>query len=97
MLQSPRKEVEEDEYGMVIEWVRKETNRGGFPAQEAQVRMVRPLMHDLCFGSLSVVAEEEGWGKGTVWAMVGGDEIELKLLRLVRKGWRLVSQCYDWT
>lgn len=66
MLQGRRKEVEEDGYEMEFEWVKKETNRGGFPAQEAQVRMVRPLMQDMCFGSLSLVAEEEAWGKGTV-------------------------------
>lgn len=85
---------------MDVEWRgngQEQTYRGGFPAHEAQVRMVRPLMQDMCLGSLFVVAEKEGWGRGTVWAMVCEDEAESKLLGVVRKGWWLVSQWYDWT
>lgn len=62
----------------------KKTDRGGFPAQEAQVRTVRPLTQDVCFGSLSVLAgEEEDRGRGTPWAMACEDEVGSKLLRLL--------------
>ena len=45
---------------------RKKIYRGGLPAQEAQVRMVRPPMQEVCFGSLSMADELAGAGRAMV-------------------------------